>query len=47
MDLNLRRREQLVDTYEPYPTRLPLHLNKFVLIHTKIWWVSNIHGNSH
>ena len=33
-------------TYEPYPTRFPPHLNGFVLIDTKIWWASGLHGNS-
>jgi hypothetical protein len=35
----------VVGTYKPYPTRFPLHLDGFVLIHTRILWVSK-HGNS-
>ena len=38
--------ELLVGTYESHPTRFPLHLDEFVLIHTRIWWVSGLHGNS-
>ena len=33
MDPNFRRTEYLVDTYEPYPSRFPLHLSGFVLIY--------------
>ena len=32
--------------YEPYPTKFPLHLNGFTLIHTRIWRVCGLHGNS-
>ena len=28
------------------PTTFPLHLDGFVLIHTRICWASNLHGNS-
>ena len=35
-----------VGTNEPYPTRFPLHLDGFVIIHTKIWWVSSLHRNT-
>ena len=35
-----------VDTYEPYPIRFPLHLDRFVLTHTKIWWANGLHGSS-
>jgi hypothetical protein len=34
------------DIDKPYPTKFHLHLNKFVLIPTRIWWASNLHGNS-
>ena len=44
--LNLRSWEYPVGTYKPYPTRFPLYLNKFVLIHTRIRWASGLHGNS-
>ena len=33
-------------TCKPYPTIFPLHLGKFVLYYTKIWWVSGLHKNS-
>ena len=36
----------VVGTYEPYPTKFPLHLGQFVLIHTIIWWASNLYGDS-
>ena len=32
--------------YKPHPTRFHLHLNEFVLIPTRIWWTSSLHGNS-
>jgi hypothetical protein len=30
----------------PYPTRFPLRLDRFILIHTKIRWVSGLHETS-
>ena len=44
--LDFRRQEQVVGTYEPHPTIFSLHLGKLVLIYTRIWWVSGLHGNS-
>ena len=26
--------------------KIPLYLGRFVLIHTRIWWVNNLHGSS-
>ena len=46
MGPDLRRHDQLGGTRKPYPTRLPLHLGGFVLIHTRVSWASNPHGNS-
>ena len=43
---NLRRREQLVDTYEPYPTKFHLHLGEFMFTPIGIWWARGSHGNS-
>ena len=45
MGRDLRRWEWLVGTNKPYPTRFPLHLGGFVLIHIRIWWVSGLLGN--
>ena len=36
----------VVGTYEPYLTKISLHFTVFVLIYTRIWWTSNLHGNS-
>ena len=41
-----KMRELQVGTYKPYPMRFPLHLSGHVLIDTRIWWVSGVHGNS-
>jgi hypothetical protein len=36
VDPDLRRWKYLVGTYEPYRTRLSLHLDMFVLMHSRI-----------
>ena len=36
----------LVGTYKPYPTKVPLHLGGFVLIHIGICRVNGLHANS-
>ena len=36
----------VVGTYKPCPTSCPLHLCGFVLIHTRSWRASGLHGNS-
>ena len=46
MDLDLRSSELVGGMYKPYPTRSPLHLGGFVLIHTRTWWASGLHGNT-
>ena len=44
---DLRRWEQLVDTYKSYPNQIPSTFEDgFVLIHTRIWWAGNLHGHS-
>ena len=45
MDLESRRWEQLVGTYESYPIIFYIHLDGFVLVYTRIWWASNLHEN--
>ena len=29
-----------------YPTKVPLQLSMFIRIPTRIWWASDLHGNS-
>jgi hypothetical protein len=47
LGLERMRIATVVGTYKPYPTKFHLHLGEFVHIPTRIWWVHDLHGNSH